>query len=193
MKIDLNSYKEFLIAQKMLALGNKYLVTDISNNVLLYSKQKLFKLKEDFRFYYDQGEKEEALVIRAENIIDFSGKYDVIDPINGSTIGKIKREGLSSLVRGKWKVISPSDEEIAEVSEDSTLLAILRRFFDVISYFIPVEFTIRKGETVLGSIKKKRALIRDRYYLDMRQDSSSQIDRRLTIALAILLDSINNQ
>ena len=79
------------------------------------------------------------------------------------------------------------------MSEDSTVLAILRRFVDFMTYFLPVEFVIRKDSVVYGSIKKKRALWRDRYYIDMRNDGEAKIDRRLVVALSVLLDSINNQ
>jgi len=63
--VDLNGYSELFVAQKMLAHGNKYIVTDMNNSILLYSKQKLFKLKEDFRFFYDEQEQNEALVLKA--------------------------------------------------------------------------------------------------------------------------------
>src|SRR3989344_1720762 len=189
--MDLNQYDELLLAQKMLALGNKYIVTDAGSNVLLYSKQKLFSLKEDFRFYTDQAETSEFLKISAQNIIDFSGKYTVSDSSSGAVLGIIKREGLRSLLRGKWLILSPSEEMIAEVHEDSIVLAVLRRVFDFITLVIPVKFDIVKGDTALGVIEKKRALIRDRYYIDLRNDTGKVIDRRLAVALSVLLDSIN--
>ncbi|OGC50480.1 hypothetical protein A2716_04730 [candidate division WWE3 bacterium RIFCSPHIGHO2_01_FULL_40_23] len=191
--MDLNQYDELLLAQKMLALGNKYIVTDAGSNVLLYSKQKLFRLKEDFRFYTDQAETSEFLKISAQNIIDFSGKYTVSDSSSGAVLGIIKREGLRSLLRGKWLILSPSEEMIAEVHEDSIVLAVLRRVFDFITLVIPVKFDIVKGDTALGVIEKKRALIRDRYYIDLRNDTGKVIDRRLAVALSVLLDSINRQ
>ena len=191
--MDLNQYDELLLAQKMLALGNKYIVTDAGSNVLLYSKQKLFRLKEDFRFYTDQAETSEFLKISAQNIIDFSGKYTVSDSSSGAVLGIIKREGLRSLLRGKWLILSPPEEMIAEVHEDSIVLAVLRRVFDFITLVIPVKFDIVKGDTALGVIEKKRALIRDRYYIDLRNDTGKVIDRRLAVALSVLLDSINRQ
>lgn len=184
---------ELFLAQKMFALTNRYIVTDTSNNVLLYSKQKMFKLKEDFRFYFDESEKEEALVIKAQNILDFSGKYDVIDPATNTVVGVIKREGLSSLIRGKWQILKPDLTTIAEVQEDSTVLALLRRFVDLVDLILPVEFKVMTGQTLLGSIQKKRAVFRDRYYMDFRADINKTLDRRLILALAVLLDSINHQ
>ncbi len=194
MQIDnILSQNELFLAQKMISLGNRYLVTDTANNVLLYSKQKMFKLKEDFRFFFDETEKEEALIIKAQNILDFSGKYDVIDPSTNTNIGLIKREGWSSLLVGKWSILSPTGNVIAEVKEDSTFLAILRRFVDFVSLLVPVEFKINANGVEIGSVQKKRAFFRDRYYINLKNDTNKVLDRRLAIALSVLLDSINNQ
>ncbi len=194
MQIDnILAQNELFVAQKMISLGNRYLVTDTANNVLLYSKQKMFKLKEDFRFFFDEAEKEEALVIKAQNILDFSGKYDVIDPSTNTNLGLIKREGWSSLFVGKWVMYKADGTVLAEVKEDSPVLAILRRFVDFISLLIPVEFKITCNGSEVGSIQKKRALFRDRYYINLKNDVNKVIDRRMAIALAVLLDSINQQ
>src|SRR5688572_12120239 len=60
--------------------GASFQVFGPDGEVVFYSEQKAFKLKEDIRVYADEGRGEEVLSIKARSWLDFSAAYDVVDP-----------------------------------------------------------------------------------------------------------------
>jgi hypothetical protein len=101
-----------------------------------FCQQKAFKLKEDIRIYTDESRQNERLSIKARKIIDFSAAYDVHDSNTGEKLGALKRQGWTSLIRDSWIVMDADDREVGKITEDSMLMATLRRFFN----FIPQSF-----------------------------------------------------
>jgi uncharacterized protein YxjI len=76
-------------------------------------------------------------------------------------------------------------------------MAILRRAIDFVPDVggmipIPYNFDILVGERVAGRMDRKFQL-RDRYVLDLSGDTERALDRRLAIALAIGLDTLQNR
>jgi len=76
-------------------------------------------------------------------------------------------------------------------------MAILRRAIDFVPDVgglipIPYNFDILSGEQVIGKMDRKFQL-RDRYVLDLSGDPDTKLDRRLAIALAIGLDTLQNR
>jgi hypothetical protein len=51
--------------------------------LLLFSEQKMFKLREDIRVYSDEAKTQEVLAIKARQIMDFSAAYDVVESATG--------------------------------------------------------------------------------------------------------------
>src|SRR5215204_7576527 len=93
-------HTQYIIRKKVFKLlGAAFHVYDTAGNVLLYSKQKAFKLREDIRLYTGEDMQTEILAIRTQSIIDFSAAYAVVDSATGQTIGEFKRKGLKSMLR----------------------------------------------------------------------------------------------
>ncbi|MEM7516725.1 MAG: hypothetical protein AAF368_07355 [Planctomycetota bacterium] len=127
--------------------GNAVHLRDDAGRLVAYAEQKAFKLKEDLRLFATEARTEEVLLIRARQVIDFSGTYDVIDPRNGNEhVGTLQRKGLKSMVRDSWEILAPEGHGIGTMSEDSMSLALLRRF---LSNWIPqrLDFEV-EGELV---------------------------------------------
>ena len=102
-----------------------------------------------------------------------------------------------SLFRSTWRVSSPAGAELAIARERSQVMAIARRVIDFVPDIgglipIPYNFEILQGERVLGGMDRKFQL-RDRYILDLSGDPEQTFDRRLAIALAIGLDTLQNR
>ncbi len=81
--------------------------------------------------------------------------------------------------------------------ERSPVLAILRRVIDFVPDYgglipIPYNFDISSGDRVIGRMDRKFKL-RDQYVLDLSGDPEKSLDRRLAIALAIGLDTLQNR
>lgn len=120
---------QYTIRRKVLTLaGAKFHIYDPAGNLIGFSKQKAFKLKEDIRVYRDESMQQEFLTIAARSIIDFAAAYDVTDARNGRKLGVLKRAGIASMLRDKWMVFDANESQVGTIEEDSMLLALIRRF-----------------------------------------------------------------
>ena len=142
----MNDYS-YLIRRKVFKLfGADFHVYDPLGNLIGFSHQKAFKLKEDIRVYSDEGMQQELLVIKARQIIDFSACYDVFDASSNMLLGTWKRKGFSSILRDQWILFAPDGTQIGEIKEDSTALALIRRF---ITNLIPQDYFLADGNSVV--------------------------------------------
>src|SRR6185503_2141712 len=101
--------------------------------------------REDIRLYTGEDMTSELLTIQARQIIDFSAAYDVVDPRTRGKVGALKRKGLKSMLRDEWVVLDPYDREVGLIQEDSTALALVRRFIEVVSMFLPQKYHASVG------------------------------------------------
>ncbi len=133
--------KQFTIRRKVFAfLGKKFHIYYPDGSLMGFCKQKAFKLKEDIRVYDDESMASERLIIQARSIIDFSAAYNVIDGETHQQIGALRRKGWKSIIRDEWEVLDNQDREIGKIHEDSTMLALVRRFLTAL---VPQTFHLR--------------------------------------------------
>jgi len=196
-------YDRYLVDQLFRPIANLYRVTPLAvgetpaGPPIAYVRQKKLAIKEQIRFYADEGETQELFHIQARTWLDTGGsKYDVVDAQQGN-IGLLEHVFGKSLFRSTWRVSSPLEEELAIARERSQLMAIARRVIDFVPDIgglipIPYNFEILAGERVIGGMDRKFQL-RDRYILDLTPDTEKVLDRRLAIALAIGLDTLQNR
>jgi uncharacterized protein YxjI len=154
------------------------------------------KIKEDIRVYADEGETQELFRIKARSVLDTGGsRYDVVTA-QGEPIGVLHHRFKESLLRSTWSVHASNDTEVARARERSLPFAILRRAKELSEVAdaipIPYNFDLLIDGKVVGSLNRKFQ-IRDRYILDLSGDHERRIDRRLGIALAVGLDTLQNR
>jgi uncharacterized protein YxjI len=195
-------YDRYLVDQVIRPVANLYRVTPLAigetaaGPPVAYVRQKKLAIKEDIRFYADEGETRELFRVKARSVLDFGGsKYDVL--AEDERIGTLWHKFRESLVRSTWHVGGPDEEEIAIARERSTAGAIARRVVDFVPYvgeFVPIPYNfelLRNGE-VIGAMDRKFK-VRDQYVLDLSGDRDKKVDRRLAIALAVGLDTLQNR
>ena len=162
---------------------------------IAYVRQKRMAIKEDIRFFADEAETQELFRIKARSVFDTGGaRYDVA-AADDTPIGVLHHQ-LKSLIRSTWRVTDPADQEVAIAQERSLPMAIARRVVDFVPYGewvpIPYNFDLLMDGSVIGHMNRKFQL-RDRYVLDLAGDHERRLDRRLAIALAIGLDTLQNR
>lgn len=184
-------YDQYLLKRQVFALTGKFRFYNPSGYLLLFSEQKMFKLKEDIRLYSDETKSQELLQIKARQIIDFSAAYDVIDSATGQKIGAFRRKGFRSILRDEWDVMDASDLVIGKLFEDNVSLALLRRF--LLGSFLPQNYDLSMGEQRVGDLKQRFNPFRYELILDFSMDSIRLLDRRLGIAAGILLAAIEGR
>ena len=187
MPFDLDRY---LIRRKILKiLGASFHIYDTAEKVVGFSDQKAFKLREDIRIYTDESMNDELLVIKARQIVDFAAAYDVVDAREGRKVGAARRKGFSSLVRDSWELLDANDQPIAQLQEDSMMMAVLRRF---LSNLIPQHFQLRttSGEEAADFRVRFNPFV---YKLEVDIVPNTSVDRRLILGAGVLMAAIEGR
>ena len=196
------AHDRFLVDQLVRPIINLYRVTPLAagetpaGGPVAYVRQKRMAIKEDIRFYADENESQEVFRIKARSMFDIGGaRYDVTTPEAGQ-IGVLEHSFRRSLFRSTWKVTDADGGEVVTAQERSLPMAIARRVVDFVPYGewlpIPYNFDLLMDGRVIGHMNRKFQL-RDRYVLDLSGDHERTLDRRLGIALAIGLDTLQNR
>ena len=176
---------QYLLKRQVFALTGKFRFFDPNGRLLLFSEQKMFKLREDIRVYSDENKTQEVLSIKARQIVDFSAAYDVVDSASNQKIGALRRKGWRSLLRDEWEVLDANDNVIGMLFEDSVGLALLRRL--LLGSLLPQNYDMTLGETRVADLRQNFQLFRYELNLDFSMDPSQRLDRRLGIAAGLLL------
>ena len=97
----------YLVDQLVRPIANLYRVTPLAAGEtpagppVAYVRQKKLAIKEDIRFYADEGETQELFRIKARSIFDLGGaRYDVF--AGEEKIGALEHQFRASLLRSTW-------------------------------------------------------------------------------------------
>ncbi|RLD03997.1 MAG: hypothetical protein DRI32_06465 [Chloroflexi bacterium] len=184
------THNKYLLKRQALAMTGKFRFYDTSGNLVMFSQQKMFKLREDIRVYSDETKTQEVLTIKARQIVDFSAAYDVVDATTQEQVGTLRRKGLKSMLRDEWEVLNPAGQVLGSLFEDSMGLALVRRF---LVNLIPQNYDITIGQTRVADLKQRFNPFRYELDLDFSMDTANQLDRRLGIAAGILLAAVEGR
>jgi uncharacterized protein YxjI len=184
-------FPTYLLKRQAIALTGKFRFYDPSGQMVMFSEQKMFRLREDIRVYSDENKSQEVLSIKARQIMDFSAAYDVVDAEMNQKVGVLRRKGLRSLLRDEWEVLDANDNAIGKLFEDSVGLALLRRL--VLGSWLPQNYDMSVGETRVADLKQNFNLFRYELNLDFSMDTTQRLDRRLGIAAGILLAAVEGK
>jgi len=183
-------FNQYVLKRQVFALAGKFRFFDPNGNLVLYSEQKMFKLREDIRVYSDERKTQEVLMIKARQIIDFSAAFDVVDSATGQKVGAFRRKGLASLLRDEWEVLDVSDNVTGSLFEDSMGLALIRRF---LSNLVPQNYDITMGTDRVADLKQNFNPFTYELNLDFSMDLNRRLDRRMGVAAGILLAAVEGR
>jgi len=87
-------------------------------------------------------------------------------------------------------VLSPAGAIISVIKEDSIILSLLRRVLGPALGLLRTNFVFFKGNSdhPIGEFNRKFTLL-DRYVLDLTSDPEHSLDRRVALALGVMLDT----
>ncbi|MGB7873552.1 MAG: hypothetical protein WBL25_04140 [Anaerolineales bacterium] len=184
-------YDHYLLKRQVFALTGKFRYYDPNGNLVMFSEQKMFKLREDIRVFSDENKTQEVLQIKARQIIDFSAAYDVIDSAYTQKVGTLRRKGLRSILRDEWEVLDNNDQLIGTLFEDSPGLAMLRRL--LLGSLLPQNYDITVRDQRVADLKQRFNLFRYELDVDFSFDTARVLDRRVGLAAGILLAAIEGR
>jgi hypothetical protein len=156
-------------------------------STFLYTVARLGK-KRHVTCYADESKATKIFEIKQDETVSGLTQHFTVVDTGGRTLAVISKNALTDILRKKWVVRDPSRARVLMIAkEDSIIRAILRRF---LSQLFLLHFILCQGESdvILGELKKEMTL-RDVYNLDLSKDRLRSVDRRIALALAILLDT----
>jgi uncharacterized protein YxjI len=146
--------------------------------------------KRHITFYRDGSKRDRLLeVLQDRKWQPITMTYTVRD-FRGKPLARFAKNWLYNAIRKRWYVYGP-DGRLQYVSkEDSAILSLLRRFLGPLFGLLRTNFIILRpdGDEVIGEFKRKFTIL-DRYVLDMSGDPQRLMDRRVALALGVMLDT----
>jgi hypothetical protein len=194
------AHDAFYVDQVIRPIANLYRISTLGSDggpgqPVAFVRQKKLSIREDIRFLADESETEELFRLKARQVFDVRGRYDVTTP-DGERIGTLEKVFGISFVRSTWRVYDANEHQVALAQEKSIHVALFRRLIDFVPYgeFAPIvfQFTILIDGREVGQLRRPLG-VRDRYTLTLNGDPDRRLDRRVAVALAIALDALQSR
>jgi hypothetical protein len=127
-------------------------------------------------------------VVQNERVAVLTRSYTVLLP-DGQPLARLRKRYLNNIVRKRWYVDAPGGGRLAMAVEDSIVLSLLRRVLGPLFGVLRTNFVVLgPGGDVIGEFNRKFTVL-DRYVLDMSADPDHILDRRVALALGVMLDT----
>lgn len=180
---------------KILAIASQIAVTDARGQMVLYVKQKAFKLKEAVTVFADDSQTRALYTIAADRILDVSARYRITDE-GGVEAGVVQRHGMRSFWRAHYE-IHQGGRRAFLIREENPWIKVLDGILGgipIISIFTgylfnPAYLLSRgEGEPAILRVVKRPALLEGRYTIDAVGPSDGQpLDVAVVGVLMMLL------
>ena len=180
----------YRVRKKVLALTNQYWVEDHAGTKLAFSKQKMFRIKEDIRVFADEHQTMELFRIQQLNWTNTWGEFAIIDAATNQALGFVQRKLIKSFVASSWEVYDPWKRLIGKV-EEGTGRGLARRFLPG-GKLIPQKVTLSLAGQPIAEIDQQFKVIGDVWEINC-QWAPPQFDRRVLLSTAILMGMIERQ
>ena len=147
-------------------------------------------VKRHVTFYRDESKREKLLtILQDKKFQPITMTYSVRDA-RGRPIAKFGKNWLFNAIRKRWYIWGPNRQLLFLAKEDSVILSLLRRLIGPLFGLLRTNFIFLPAgtEDVIGEFKRKFTIL-DRYVLDMTADPRRLMDRRIAIALGVMLDT----
>jgi uncharacterized protein YxjI len=146
--------------------------------------------KRHINIFADQSMSRELVKVFQDKKVAFINATYTIADGDYNLLGSFRKNYLFNFFRKRWYVYGEHSELLAMALEDSIWLSIARRVLGSYGAMIRTNFIIYRpdGVTKIGAFNRKFTIL-DKYVLDMSDDPQRSLDRRIAIALGVMLDT----
>jgi hypothetical protein len=178
---------------KIIAIAPQLSVTDAGGRLLLYVKQKAFKLKEKVTVFADQEQTRPLYSIGADRIIDWAAQYDITTAAGGQ-IGAVKRRGMRSIWRAHYDVLR-GGTAVLTIREANPWIRVLDNVLGEVPVlgmltgyvFNPAYLVARADGTVVLRVQKRPALWEGKYEITRQAELPSGEEELALLGVLMML------
>lgn len=175
-------------------LSNDFTATDANGQVIAYTRQKKWRLKEHVQIYENSSRNNVLYEIKASNWLDFNTSY-AITQTNGSLLGKVSRKGMRSLWSAKYHVIDAEENDNYTISEENPFI----KFIDgsigelpIIGYFSgyflnPSYIAKDKAGNIIFRLKKNPSFFGRRFSLHKVGNTDPKDESLLILSFMMMI------
>lgn len=172
---------------KKIAIARQLAVTDPDDRLLMYVKQKAFKLKEAITVYADREQTKPLYRIAADRVIDFSATYEIRSE-DGEKVGAVRRRGMKTLWRARYDIMR-DDDVVFTAREENPWAKVGDRLFEGIPVvgilsgyvFHPRYLITAEGQGDVVRVRKRPALLETAFRVDRLETPLSPQDEQLLL------------
>lgn len=180
---------------KIFTPSNDFSVFNAQGEEIAYTRQKIFKIKEDIEIFSNSKRSERLYRIQADRIIDFNACYN-IQAENGTPLGSIRRAGMRSLWRTHYEVFDADNIKLLDIQEKNPWVAVADGLLGEIpfvgmltGYFFNPSYLVRDpAGTVHYELKKMPTLMERHFHLDKIGDAQYDELTALSCMMLMLLE-----
>ena len=147
--------------------------------------------KRHLKIFKDESRRGKLLEVKQISKFHFfTGRYEIYDKRN-NLLARLQKNYLYDIIRKRWTCFLPDGSVLCTVKEDSIMLSLLRRIFGTMLGALRTNYIFLTGTLqadVVGKFDRKFTIF-DRYVLDMSADQRHLIDRRIALAIGVMLDT----
>ena len=176
---------------KTFAVSPQIAVTDSRGEIVLYARQKAFKLKESITVFGDAAQTRALYRIDADRVLDFGARYTVVDASTGETVGTVRRQGMRSIWRAHYD-LERDGAPALEVREENPWLKVADQFVSEIpliglvsGYLLNPAYRVTRpgagtGDALLR-MRKEPSFLESRYSIKRVGTAADDGDERLAV------------
>jgi uncharacterized protein YxjI len=156
--------------------------------ILVLVGMKLSK-KRHVSFYTSDDKSVRVLEVLQDQKLHFVNATFTVRDAEGTVLALFRKNYLFNFFRRKWEVLHPSGAVQWVAREDSIILSLVRRFVPLMG-LLRTNFIFQRAgsDRVVGEFRRKLTIL-DRYVLDLSADRARALDRRIAVALGVMLDT----
>jgi len=176
--VSLANQSHYTIKRKFWSFMERiFRVWTADGQLIMYVKHPVLKLREEFMVYGDEAQTQPLLRIKSKQVIAINFSYEITDPTTGQSFGSVQKKGLKSILRDKFILLDPNDQEIGYAEEQGA--SVMRRFFP----WLTSKHAIFVNNQQVAFIKQKFRFFTKEFEVDLQPSS---LDPKYVLAVALL-------
>ena len=178
---------------KILVVSPQISVTDARGKLVLYVKQKAFKLKEAVTVFADREQSRPLFRVQADRVIDIGARYEITSA-TGEAVGVLQSEGMRSFWRARYKILHKG-QTVLEIREENpwskvadTLLGEVPLLGMLSGYLFHPAYRVSRGDgTLVLRAQKQPAFLEGKFSVTKESEASTTEEALGVLSLLMML------